>query len=134
VTPRKRSVQPPSDARAETRENDPRFIRLCNALAKDPRYAAAVADFRAQHAAAALRRFGSNGLRVGGRVFAMMAQGTLVVKLPRSRVDALVAAGDGERFDPGHGRTMKEWFVVTNPNIRWPALAAEAYDFVATQR
>jgi hypothetical protein len=31
------------------------------------------------------------------------------VKLPRERVDELVEAGAGHRFDPGHGRLMKEW-------------------------
>ena len=60
----------------------------------------------------------------------MMSQGTLVVKLPKSRVDALVDAGIGERFDPGHGRVMKEWLVVTDTRARWRELATEAHDFV----
>ena len=134
MSARKRSAAAPPEAGAHARHDDPRFIRLCNALAKDPRYAASVSDFRAQRATAGPRRFGSNGLRVGGRIFAMTAQGTLVVKLPRSRVDALVAAGDGERFDPGHGRIMKEWFVVTNPTVSWRTLATEAFAFVANHR
>jgi predicted DNA-binding protein (MmcQ/YjbR family) len=55
--------------------------------------------------------FGSApGLRVGSKIFAMLG-GTgerLVVKLPRQRVEQLVAAGTGERFDPRHdGRLMK---------------------------
>ena len=60
----------------------------------------------------------------------MMSQGTLVVKLPKSRVDALVDGGIGERFDPGHGRVMKEWRMVTDPTARWRELAIEAHDFV----
>lgn len=134
MSARKRSARPASDAGADAGESDPRFVRLCNALAKDPRYAAAVAELRAQRTIGGARRFGSNGLRVGGRIFAMMAQGTLVVKLPRSRVDALVADGDGERFDPGHGRIMREWFVVTNPSVRWRKLATEAFEFVAGEQ
>jgi TfoX/Sxy family transcriptional regulator of competence genes len=47
--------------------------------------------------------FGSSGLKVGGKVFAMSVKNELVVKLPRERVDELVAAGAGSRFDPGHG-------------------------------
>ena len=39
----------------------------------------------------------------------MLVNDRLVVKLPRSRVDELVAAGEGDRFDPGHGRIQKEW-------------------------
>lgn len=134
MTAHKRSARSPSSAGADARDSDPRFVRLCNALAKDPRYTASVADFRAQHAAAGPRRFGSTGLRVNGKIFAMMARGALVVKLPRSRVDALVAAGDGERFDPGHGRIMKEWFVVTNQSVRWRNLATEAFEFVANEQ
>lgn len=134
MSARKTSPRSPSGAGADARETDPRFVRLCNALAKDPRYATSVADFRARHAATGPRRFGSSGLRVGGRIFAMLAQGALVVKLPRSRVDALVAAAKGERFDPGHGRIMKEWLVVTNPSVRWRSIAAEAFEFVASEK
>jgi hypothetical protein len=38
----------------------------------------------------------------------MLLRGALVGKLPVSRVDELLAAGLGERFDPGHGRLMKD--------------------------
>ncbi|MGH2409571.1 MAG: hypothetical protein ACRDGS_04280, partial [Chloroflexota bacterium] len=56
------------------------------------------------------RSFGSTELKVKGKIFAMLSQGRLVVKIPRTRVDALVASGDGERFDPRRdGRLMKEW-------------------------
>ena len=61
----------------------------------------------------------------------MSAQDTLVVKLPKPRVDELVQAGHGKRFDPGHGRIMKEWFVVTGSKLSWAELAREAHDFVA---
>lgn len=79
------------------------------------------------------RKFGSNGLRINGRVFAMLsAEKRLIVKLPRDRVDALVNAGDGERFDPRrNGRVMREW-IVMKPSSRanWLQLAREALDFV----
>ena len=55
----------------------------------------------------------------------------LIVKLPRTRVEALVASGDGEKFDPRHdGRLMKEWLVL-NPTSRksWLELAKEAIEF-----
>jgi hypothetical protein len=72
----------------------------------------------------------SYGLRVGGKIFAMMVRGRFVAKLPRARVDALVAAGQGDRFDPGHGRVMKEWISVAEGDEDWLALAREAYRFV----
>ena len=55
------------------------------------------------------RMMASDGLKTGGKFFAMVSKGELVVKLPRERVDELVEAGAGHRFDPGHGRLMKEW-------------------------
>ncbi len=80
------------------------------------------------------RGFGANALKVNNRIFAMLASDQrFVVKLPRARVDALVAAGLGERFDPRRtGRVMKEWLVVgPRREARWLALAKEAMEFVS---
>ena len=78
------------------------------------------------------RAFGSTSLKTNGKIFAMLANGRLVVKLDRRRVDSLVASGDGERFDPGHGRLMKEWLAVNaDADVVWDALASEAEAFVA---
>ena len=80
------------------------------------------------------RMMGSDGLKTGGKFFAMVSKGELVVKLPRERVDELVAAGAGHRFDPGHGRLMKEW-VALRPADE-PACAAymtEARSFVGAE-
>lgn len=76
--------------------------------------------------------FGSApGLRAGGKIFAMLIRDELVVKLPKLRVDQLVAAGTGRRFDPGHGRMMKEWATVPFAAAEdWRALAEEALEFV----
>ena len=76
--------------------------------------------------------FGSSGLKIQDKIFAMLSGGRLVVKLPKSRVDALVASGDGERFDPRkNGQRMKEWFVVEPASeVDWLALAREALAFV----
>ncbi len=76
--------------------------------------------------------FGSSGLKVRGKIFAMLARGALVVKLPRARVDAFVAAGEGERYDPRRdGRLMKEWLVAGPALDRaWLPLAREALAFV----
>ena len=77
--------------------------------------------------------FGSSaGLRVRGKIFAFVSRdGELVVKLPKARVDSLVASGAGTRFDPGHGRVMKEWIaVVTGRSRSWPSLMDEARTYV----
>src|SRR5204863_6980170 len=80
-------------------------------------------------------KFGADALKVDGKIFAMLSRGELVLKLPRSRVDELVASGGGGRFDPGHGRVMKEWVTIAPSHARtWPELADEARSFVAGGR
>lgn len=79
------------------------------------------------------RMFGSSGLKVEKKVFAMLVKGELVVKLPKDRVNELVASGDGAHFDPGHGRLMKEWVAIPLRNFRdWEQLADEAFQFVGS--
>jgi hypothetical protein len=76
------------------------------------------------------RGFGANALKVDGRIFAMLSHDRLVVKLARNRVDELVLAGVGERFDPGHGRIMKEWLSLHDGHEEeWEGLAREALTF-----
>jgi hypothetical protein len=74
----------------------------------------------------------SFGLKVDGKIFAMLVKGQFVAKLPRERVDELVNGGDGEYFDPGHGRLMKEWVAIGAGKADWVELAKTAYDFVNT--
>jgi TfoX/Sxy family transcriptional regulator of competence genes len=77
-------------------------------------------------------KFGDSALKVDGRIFAMLSRGELVLKLPRERVDELVAAGAGTPFDAGRGRAMKEWVAVgADHSRRWAKLAEEAREFVA---
>lgn len=76
--------------------------------------------------------FGSSALQINNKIFAMLSRGRFVVKLPKQRVNELVALGAGERFDPGHGRLMKEWLVVYSVSqSQWLTLAREAKSFVA---
>src|SRR2546428_2481723 len=88
-------------------------------------------------AGGAKRGFGADALKVDNRIFAMLAsRDEFVVKLPRQRVDALVAEGFGKRFDPRRkGKLMKEWLVL-GPGVedRWRPLAIAALEFVAPKR
>ena len=80
----------------------------------------------------AQRAFGSTSLKTDGKIFAMLVKDRLVVKLPARRVEALVAEGVGQRFDPGHGRIQKEWLSVRGDDPgEWQALATESEAFVA---
>ncbi len=77
--------------------------------------------------------FGSTGqLKVDGRIFAMLVGGQLVLKLPADHVDALVDSGDGEHFDAGKRRPMREWLALSPTSHKsWLALAREAMAFVS---
>ena len=100
------------------------FARLAETLSKDPR----VDDPRVARA----KGFGSKGLKVARKLFAFQSKGRLVVKLSIDRVEALASSGEGERFDPGHGRLMKEWIAIDlGARALWPRLAREALEFAA---
>jgi TfoX/Sxy family transcriptional regulator of competence genes len=78
------------------------------------------------------RMMNAFGLKTNGKFFAMVVKDELVVKLPRERVDELVAGGKGRRFDPGHGRLMKEWATLRPANRRvCSGYVEEARSFVS---
>ena len=99
--------------------------------AVDPSFAPVVAAFAKDRHVSRRKMFSSSAvLNVNGKIFAMLVEGTLVAKLPKERVDELVSGGKGKRFDPGHGRLMKEWVAVEPGKVQWIDLAQEAYRFV----
>jgi len=106
--------------------------RLPAAAAAIPPVLAPVADAFADVSGVSRRRMFSseNAFAVNGKIFAMLTRGMFVVKLPKERVDDLVEAGKGQRFDPGHGRLMKEWIAVEAGALPWVALAKEAHSYV----
>src|ERR1700755_252222 len=74
--------------------------------------------------------FGRSALRYRGKIFAMFVRGALVVKLPGQRVDELIAAGHGARFDANKGTPMREWFSLDPGSaLPRPTLGREALDF-----
>ncbi len=78
--------------------------------------------------------FGRSALRYRGKIFAMLVRGRLVLKLPASRVDALVEAGDGIHFDAQKGTPMREWLSLDPGSGQdWLALAREALDFARSR-
>ena len=96
-----------------------------------PSFAAVVAAFAGNRQVIRKRMFSSeNVLTVQGKIFAMFTRGKFVAKLSKERVDEIVSAGKGERFNPGHGRLMKEWVALDTQTESWVALALEAYEFV----
>ena len=96
----------------------------------DGRFAPVVRAFDGTRGVTGRKLFSSYGLKVNGKIFAMFGRSLLVVKLPKERVDKMVGAGKAERFDPGHGRLMKEWAAFQGKEAQWVELAQEAYRFV----
>ena len=73
------------------------------------------------------RMFGSEALKLGNRVFAMVVKGRLVVKVSPDRAKELQESGLASAFDPGHGRLMKQWVSIQpRAKIDWIELAGEA--------
>lgn len=109
-------------------------------MTPDERFDALVEEFLATAGVAPPGRpgdrgFGSGALKVHGAIFAMLTRGHLVVKLPRERVDTLVACGVGEPFSAGKASPMREWLtVVSSDDATWQGLAREALEFVASRR
>jgi TfoX/Sxy family transcriptional regulator of competence genes len=114
VTPKRRKAEtePKSD------DVDSRFLPVIAAFARDRQVTTG-------------RMMASVGLKVNGRIFAMLSRGKFVAKLPKPRVDELVASGLGDYFDPRRdGRLMKEWIELRGAKPSWIALATEAHRFV----
>jgi hypothetical protein len=79
--------------------------------------------------------FGRSALRWEKKIFAMLVRGRLVVKLPAGRVDALVADGEGVRFDANRATPMREWLSLhPESGLPWLPLAREALDFAQAGR
>ena len=76
------------------------------------------------------RGFGSAALKINNKIFAMLADDRLVVKLPRARVAELIETGHAQPFDAGKGKPMREWVVLTGDETECRALVVEAQAFV----
>jgi hypothetical protein len=74
--------------------------------------------------------FGSSALKINKKIFAMLVNDHLVVKLPAARVAELVETGAGLPFDSGKGRPMKEWVTITGDESICRSLVVEAQAFV----
>ena len=84
--------------------------------------------------AACGRGFGSNALKAGGRIFAALSNGRLLVKLPARRVEELIAARLGEPFSTGVGRIKKEWVTLRPSSAEeWVRVSEEARRYVPAQ-
>jgi hypothetical protein len=129
AAPKKKAVRAPRAAPKRVKAKGPLEIPLS--------FAALAAAFAKDRRVALERGWGADNvvLKLDAKIFIMFSRGQLVTKLPKKRVDELILAGQGKRFDPRRdGRLMKEWLVVTTDEATWVGVAHEAYQFVKASR
>ncbi|MHA2366257.1 MAG: hypothetical protein ACXAC7_20040 [Candidatus Hodarchaeales archaeon] len=69
-------------------------------------------------------------LKTKRKMFVMLNKGNFVVKLPKNRVSELISSGEGQPYDPGNGRIMKEWVIIpTDFRDKWIDFASDARKF-----
>jgi TfoX N-terminal domain len=77
------------------------------------------------------RKFGANALKVDGKIFAMLVDDELVVKLPAQRVARLIESGEGSPYTAGKSKPMREWLTVHPASrVDWVAISEEAFEYV----
>jgi len=99
----------------------------------DPIFAPIYEAFAGQPGVTYGKLMRSYGLRIHGKIFSMLVDDRVVYKLPKARVDELIAGGKGEHFDTGNGRVMREWIAIHRQSrINRVKLAEEAKTFVSS--
>ncbi|HMK92264.1 MAG TPA: hypothetical protein VK576_04635 [Thermoleophilia bacterium] len=77
---------------------------------------------------------GSQGLKFGGKMFAMFYKGDLLVQLSPERVSQLIAAGDGLAFDPGTGKQLADRILIPAAKRgSWIDLCVESKQYAETR-
>lgn len=72
-------------------------------------------------------------LKIRKKMFVMFNKGNYVVKLPKERVEKIINSGEGLLYDPGNGKIMKEWVIISKEvSDKWIEYASEAKKFAKT--
>ena len=72
-------------------------------------------------------------LKTKKKMFAMLNKGNFVIKLSKERVEELLSTGQGQPYDPGNERIMKEWVIIPEEySEKWIEYASEAKQFAKT--
>lgn len=80
------------------------------------------------------RMLSAMGIRVGGQAYGFVGRHALICKLPRSRVEALIASGEGAPCATSPGRVMREWVQLRLADVdHCVVVLEEARTFVASQ-
>lgn len=78
---------------------------------------------------------GAQGIKLGGKMFAMFHKGQLLLKLDPKRVAEVIASGDGLPHDPGTGKAMKNRVLIPDTKKElWIAYCEESRQYEAGTR
>ena len=74
---------------------------------------------------------GSQGMKLGKKMFVMFYKGQLVAQLSPARISELIASGTGLSFDPGTGKPMADRVLIPDTNRdAWIPLCEESLQYV----
>lgn len=74
---------------------------------------------------------GAQGIKYNGKMFIMFSKGDLLIQLSPERVLELIESGDGEGYDPGTGKVMKNRILILHSNKeKWIPLGEESKRYV----
>ena len=74
---------------------------------------------------------GAQGIKHNNKMFIMFYKGDLLVKLSPDRIQELISSGDGQAFDPGTGKVMKDRVLIPHSKKElWIALCEESKRYV----
>lgn len=73
---------------------------------------------------------GAQGVKLGKKLIVMFMKGDIIVKLPPERVSKIIASGEGQPFDPGTGKPMKKWVLISKTRKDlWIKYSEEAMNY-----
>jgi hypothetical protein len=78
---------------------------------------------------------GAQGIKYGGKMFAMFYKGELTLKFSPERVTELIASKQANPHDPGTGKPMKDRVLIpASKHKSWIKLAEESLEYVSNKK
>ena len=74
---------------------------------------------------------GAQGIKRDGKLFVMFLKGDILVKFPPERVAEIINSGNGQAYDPGTGKSMKNRVLIPQAKKDlWIKYCVEANDIL----
>ncbi len=74
---------------------------------------------------------GAQGIKYNNKMFIMFWKGDLVIKLSPERILELIKNGEGQAYDPGTGKPMKDRILIVQAKkSQWISLSEESKQYI----